>query len=95
MKIRVLASALQDLAEGRRFYDQQGEGLGDSFLDSLFSDVDSLALYGSIHREIFGFRRLLSNDSPMPFTINSTPTGGRWFTACSSAAKNQPGRRPR
>jgi hypothetical protein len=44
MKIRLLTSAFNDLAEGRDFYEQQGEDLGDYFLDSLFSDIDSLVL---------------------------------------------------
>lgn len=44
MKIRILTSARNDLADGRNFYEQQGEGIGDYFLDSLISDIDSLAL---------------------------------------------------
>ncbi|MFZ4441046.1 MAG: hypothetical protein ACOYOS_21755 [Syntrophales bacterium] len=39
MKIRLLSSALDDLSEGRLFYEKQGEGLGDYFFDSLFSDI--------------------------------------------------------
>ncbi|MEW6304042.1 MAG: type II toxin-antitoxin system RelE/ParE family toxin, partial [Verrucomicrobiota bacterium] len=38
MKVRILPSALEDLARGRDFYELQGEGLGEYFLDSLFSD---------------------------------------------------------
>ena len=34
------------------------------FLDSLFSDIDSLILYAGIHRKIFGFHRLLSKRFP-------------------------------
>ena len=45
---------------GRRFYDKQQEGLGAYFLESLFSDIDSLKLYGGIHRQVFGCHRLLS-----------------------------------
>jgi hypothetical protein len=60
MRVRILTSALNDLAEGRRFYEAQGEGLGGYFFDSLFSDIDSLALYGGIHRLVFGFHRLLA-----------------------------------
>ena len=50
MRIRILRSAFNDLSAGRRFYNRQGEGLGDYFLDSLFSDIDSLNLYAGIHR---------------------------------------------
>lgn len=38
MKIKILSTALEDLSEGRLFYDKQGKGLGEYFLDSLFSD---------------------------------------------------------
>lgn len=64
MKIRILTSASNDLAQGRDFYEQQGEGLGGYFLDSLFSDIDSLVLYAGIHRKVFGFHRLLSKRFP-------------------------------
>ena len=42
MKIRILDSASQDLVDGYRFYEKQESGLGDYFIDSLFSDIDSL-----------------------------------------------------
>jgi len=64
MKIKVLSSAFNDLAQGRDFYEQQGEGLGGYCLDSLFSDIDSLVLYAGIHRKVFGFHRLLSKRFP-------------------------------
>ena len=60
MKIKILSSALEDLANGRKFYDKQGEGLGEYFFDSLFSDIDSLVLFGGIHREFHGYHRMLS-----------------------------------
>jgi hypothetical protein len=49
MKIRILPSAIKDLERGRSFYEEQGHGIGQYFVDSLFSDIDSLALYGGIH----------------------------------------------
>ena len=52
MKIQILNSAVKDLEEGRIFYEKQGGGLGDYFFDTLFSDIDSLALFGGIHRKI-------------------------------------------
>lgn len=64
MKIRILSSAFNDLADGRDFYERQGAGLGAYFLDSLFSDIDSLALYAGIHRKVFGFHRQLSKRFP-------------------------------
>jgi hypothetical protein len=64
MNLHILASARNDLADGRDFYERQGEGLGGYFLDSLFSDIDSLMLYAGIHRKVFGFYRLLSKRFP-------------------------------
>ena len=64
MRVRLLASALNDLAGGRVFYEQQGEALGDYFLDSVFADIDSLALYGGIHTKVFGYHRLLTRRFP-------------------------------
>jgi plasmid stabilization system protein ParE len=64
MKIRLLTSAFNDLAEGRDFYERQGEGIGEYYLNSLFSDIDSLALYAGVHRRVCGFHRLLSKRFP-------------------------------
>jgi len=64
MKIVILPSARDDLAPGFQFYENQGEGLGGYFLESLFSDIDSLRLYAGIHRTIFGSHRLLSKRFP-------------------------------
>ena len=64
MRVRILTSALNDLANGREFYENQAEGVGSYFFDSLFSDIDSLALYGGIHAVIFGFHRLLARRFP-------------------------------
>jgi len=64
MKIKIFSSALDDLSEGRLFYERQGEGLGEYFLDSLFSDIDSLTLYGEIHPKFFGYHRMLSKRFP-------------------------------
>ena len=64
MKIRLLSSALNDLRDGRLFYEKQGEGLGEYFFDSLFSDIDSLTLYGGVHPIIFGYHRMLSKRFP-------------------------------
>ncbi len=44
MKVRVLRSVLQDLAEARRFYDRKSDALGTYLFDSIFSDIDSLVL---------------------------------------------------
>ena len=60
MTLKILESAVEDLERGRRFYSRHGQGVGVYFLDSLFSDIDSLLLYAGIHPKSFGYHRLLS-----------------------------------
>ncbi len=74
MKVQILPSAAEDLRQGRDFYDQQGEGLGQYFLDSLFADIDSLTLYGGIHSVHWGYHRMLSGR--FPYAIYYRVTGG-------------------
>lgn len=64
MKVRLLRSAFDDLAAARGFYDRQREGVGAYFLDSRFSEIDSLALYAGIHPIHFGFHRMLARRFP-------------------------------
>jgi plasmid stabilization system protein ParE len=64
MKIHILGSAFDDLAKGQLFYEERGDGIGDYFLDSLISDIDSLTLYAGIHAKVFGYHRLLSRRFP-------------------------------
>ena len=64
MTLRILESAVDDLERGRRFYSRHGQGIGVYFLDSLFSDIDSLLLYAGIHPMSFGYHRLLSRRFP-------------------------------
>ena len=49
MNIKILASASQDLIDGYRFYEKQSAGIGGYFLDTLFSDIDSLIVSAGIH----------------------------------------------
>ena len=64
MRIEVLDEARQDLVDGFRFYENQSEGLGDYFLDALFSDIDSLHIYAGVHAVHFGHHRLLARRFP-------------------------------
>ena len=64
MKIKLLQSAFDDLARGRDFYEEQAAGMAQYFLDSLFSDIDSLVLFAGIHRKVLGFHRLLAKRFP-------------------------------
>ncbi len=64
MKVRILTSAINDLVAGREFDERQGQRVGAYFFDSLFSEVDSLSLYGGVHRKTQGFYRLLARRFP-------------------------------
>ncbi|RUM88986.1 MAG: type II toxin-antitoxin system RelE/ParE family toxin [Thermodesulfatator sp.] len=63
-KIKILNSAREDLWKGYHFYEAQRAGLGEYFLHSLFSDIDSLLFYAGIHPKKFGFYRILSRRFP-------------------------------
>ena len=64
MRIRILSAAETDLEKGYRFYESQSPGLGSYFLDSLYSDIDSLEYFGGIHQVVFGYHRQLSKRFP-------------------------------
>jgi hypothetical protein len=54
MRVKILESALDDLRVGFAFYEAREAGVGEYFLDTLFGEIDSLALYGGIHRSRYG-----------------------------------------
>ena len=54
MRIKILSIAEGDLEEGYRFYESQADGLGTYFLDTLYSDIDSLAYFAGVHRATTG-----------------------------------------
>jgi hypothetical protein len=65
MNVRILAEAQDDLKSGFRFYEAQATGLGSYFIDSLYSDIDSLRFFGGIHLVVAdGYYRLLSKKFP-------------------------------
>jgi len=65
VKVKILPAAQQDLLDGFHFYEQQAEGIGDYFLDALFSDIDSLMLYAGVHAIHFdNYHRMLSRRFP-------------------------------
>jgi len=64
MKIKILEEAERDLIDGFHFYEAQNFGLGQYFLDSLFSDINSLQLFSGIHPWYFSYQRLLSKRFP-------------------------------
>ncbi len=64
MKVRILESARGDLRAGYNFYERQETGVGDCFLNSVFADIDSLALCGGIHPLRSGFHWVLASRFP-------------------------------
>ena len=65
MRIEILDKAEDDLVAGFQFYEAQESGLGAYFLESLYSDIESLKLYGGIHRRAYrDFHRMLSKRFP-------------------------------
>jgi plasmid stabilization system protein ParE len=64
MRVRIQDSAHNDMREGYWFYENQMPGLGDYFSDTLYGEIESLALYAGIHNKRFGFYRALSRRFP-------------------------------
>ena len=54
MKIRILESARKDLVDGYYFYEKQSAGIGSYFLESVYSDIDTLTDNAGIHPMYFG-----------------------------------------
>lgn len=65
MNVRIQPSALADLRAGFSFYEKQEAGLGGYFLETIFSEIDSLKLHAGIHSIHFRrFHRMLSKRFP-------------------------------
>lgn len=64
MIVVILEDAAGDLESGAQFYESCETGVGDYFLDSILSDLDSLILFAGIHPIHFGFHRMLSKRFP-------------------------------
>lgn len=71
MKIQILEAAREDLIEEFDFYDRGGQGIGDYFLACIYSDIESLRIFGGIHRKVYkNLHRSLSKR--FPFAIYYT-----------------------
>ncbi len=75
MQIEIHEDALSDLKKSYWFYENQQTGLGDYFLDTVYSEIESLVVFAGIHRKIYGVYRLLVRK--FPFAVYYDTTGGR------------------
>jgi hypothetical protein len=62
--IFILKEAIDDLEEGKNFYNQNEQGVGDYFWDSLISDIESLVIFAGIHNRQYGYYRMLAKRFP-------------------------------
>jgi len=70
MKIKdvfVLKEAVDDLNEGRSFYNFREIGVGDYFWDCLITDIESLIIYAGVHNKKFGLYRMFAKR--FPYTV--------------------------
>jgi hypothetical protein len=74
MRIDILDGAEKDLVKGFEFYERQSAGLGEYFLDSIFSDIESLRLYAGTHSLHFGYHRLLAKRFPFAIYYRLMPS---------------------
>ncbi|MBN1932885.1 MAG: type II toxin-antitoxin system RelE/ParE family toxin [Desulfobacterales bacterium] len=67
MKIQdvfVLKEAVDDLEEGKAFYNLRESGVGEYFWDCLISDIESMVIYAGIHKKKFGLYQMFSKRFP-------------------------------
>jgi plasmid stabilization system protein ParE len=64
MHVELRVEARNDLTEAAAFYHSQRDGLGDYFIDCLFSDLKRLETEASIHEVVYGLHRKLSQRFP-------------------------------
>jgi hypothetical protein len=71
MRLQILDLAKDDLISGFHFFEEKEKGLGSYFLVCIYSDIESLKIFGGIHRKAYrGFHRALSKR--FPFAIYYT-----------------------
>ena len=70
----ILSEAAGDLELGKDFYGSQEIGIGDYFVDSLLSDIESLRLCNGVHKKYFGFYRMLASRFPFGIYYDVTET---------------------
>ena len=85
MKIQILDLAKTDLIEGYHFYQDREAGLGGYFLANLYTDIDSLAIFGGLHSKPYRhFHRALSKRFPFAifYTVEDATVKVRAIVDC-------------
>jgi len=64
ISIELSKDAEKDISNAIDFYDNISSGLGEYFLTSIMSDIESLRIYHGIHIKINNYFRMLSKKFP-------------------------------
>lgn len=91
MKIKdvfVLKEAVDDLNDGKAFYDCQESGVGEYFWDCLIADIESLILYAGIHSRKFGLYRMYAKR--FPYSIYYELTNNRAYVVAILPMRRDP-----
>ncbi len=81
--IQVLDQAELDLEDGRSFYNNQEQGIGEYFWDSLISDIESLIIYAGVHTKEYGYFRMISlKDFRIQFIMKLRIKLPMWLLYC-------------
>lgn len=59
-----LKEVINDLRDGKIFYDRMQKGIGDYFWDCMITDIESLFIYAGIHDKRNGLYRMFSRRFP-------------------------------
>jgi len=75
MRVKLSESALGDLIDGWRFYEEQDAGLGDYFEQSMLQELETLESTGGVHRLVHGRHRLICATFPYAVYYRMEPSG--------------------
>ena len=76
MRVILAESAIGDLIEGRRFYEDQEEpGLGEYFERSMLQELEALENIAGIHPVVHGRHRLICGTFPYAIYYRMQPGG--------------------
>ncbi len=73
--IVITEPAKRDLEDGYWFYESQQQGLGDYFLSSLQSDIDSLIVFAGVHAKPYQNKVFRSLSRIFPYAVFYCVTG--------------------